>query len=229
MLRGRPASLRFVCLYAINTWHKVVAIDRQATHVHRPYVLSCFCASTQEKSRARIPARFTCTRITYAPGLLIKKYHRWGKSTLPRRWRPGHSIGRLLTPVVFWADFSTEDLQVCSPCGSAEDEHRQRFAPFKGDGRPDGSNHAERSQAALVRSPGEAGADPGCFQGLNQGPVRNGHCVWIRHRFGKNGSCALTEACSGGIAAGWLGPGWQSQNGAKPAIGTVPRSIVPPV
>ena len=129
-------SLLCICWYAINTWHKVVAIDGLPTHVHRPYVLSCFCVSTQEKNRARIPASFTCTRITYAPGLLIKKYHRWGKSTLPQRWRLGHSIGRLLTPMVFGADFASKALQVRSPRGSAEVEHLEHFASFKGDGLP---------------------------------------------------------------------------------------------
>ena len=46
-------SLLCICWYAINTWHKVVAIDGLPTHVHRPYVLSCFLREHSRKKQSK--------------------------------------------------------------------------------------------------------------------------------------------------------------------------------
>ena len=193
-------SLLCICWYAINTWHKVVAIDGLPTHVHRPYVLSCFCVSTQEKNRARIPASFTCTRITYAPGLMIEKYHRWGKSPLPQRWKPGHSIGRMLTQVVFGADFSTEHLPLRFPHGSAEVERLEHFA----------SSNVQPGRVEHWRvNPGGSGELPvgqvwtwAAIQGLNQlkDLVRRGKVQIPGQRRDGSSVCRATTlaSCSGG-------------------------------
>jgi hypothetical protein len=64
---------------------------------------------------------------------MIKNYHRWGKSPLPQRWKQGHSIGRMLTPVVIGAASSSEDLQVLFARGSTQGERLEHFAPSKGE------------------------------------------------------------------------------------------------